>query len=338
MTYDRERHVAIEAVLKACFLCSEVQSAHLSGGVINKEDRSPVTVADFGAQAVVSDLLAATLPEIPLVSEENSSPLRNPDNKKLKDGVIGYVRRFSPGLKDEDAIFKAIDRGTAQGGARGRFWTLDPIDGTKGFLRGDQYAIALALIEDGRVTLGVMGCPSLPLHSLKQEDPRGCLFVAVKEEGTSMRGLDDPTEKRVRVSPLSDPTEALFCESFEPSHSSHDQMARIVAALGARRAPLRMDSQAKYGILARGEGTVYLRLPTKKSYEEKIWDHAAGMIIVEEAGGRVTDLFGKPLDFSRGRTLDSNQGIVATNGLLHERMLEAVTSVTERIALNAQNA
>ena len=286
MTYDRERHVAIEAVLKACFLCSEVQSAHLSGGVINKEDRSPVTVADFGAQAVVSDLLAATLPEIPLVSEENSSPLRNPDNKKLKDGVIGYVRRFSPGLKDEDAIFKAIDRGTAQGGARGRFWTLDPIDGTKGFLRGDQYAIALALIEDGRVTLGVMGCPSLPLHSLKQEDPRGCLFVAVKEEGTSMRGLDDPTEKRVRVSPLSDPTEALFCESFEPSHSSHDQMARIVAALGARRAPLRMDSQAKYGILARGEGTVYLRLPTKKSYEEKIWDHAAGMIIVEEAGGR----------------------------------------------------
>ena len=75
-----------------------------------------------------------------------------------------------------------------------------------------------------------------------------------------------------------------------------------------------------------------MRLPTKKSYEEKIWDHAAGMIIVEEAGGRVTDLFGKPLDFSRGRTLDNNQGIVATNGLVHERMLEAVKSVINRSA------
>jgi adhesin HecA-like repeat protein len=104
-------------------------------------------------------------------------------------------------------------------------------------------------------------------------------------------------------------------------------MARIVAELGAKRPPLRMDSQAKYGILARGEGTVYLRLPTKKSYVEKIWDHAAGAIIVEEAGGRVTDLYGKPLDFSRGRTLDNNQGIVATNGKLHQRMLQAVKSV-----------
>ena len=330
MSYETERRVAVEAVLTATFLCSEVQSAHLSGGVIDKEDRSPVTVADFGVQAVVSDLLAATFPDIPLASEEDSSPLRDPHNRALKDGVIGYVRRFSPHLGSEEAIFGAIDRGKAQGGARGRFWTLDPIDGTKGFLRGDQYVVALALIEDGRVTLGVMGCPSLPLHSLKQEDPRGCLFAAVKGEGTTLRGLDDPAEAPVHVSSLSDPAEALFCESFEPSHSSHDQMAGIVAALGAKHPPLKMDSQAKYGILARGEGTVYLRLPTKKSYEEKIWDHAAGMIIVEEAGGRVTDMFGKPLDFSRGRTLDNNRGIVATNGLLHEKMLEAVRSVTSK--------
>jgi 3'(2'), 5'-bisphosphate nucleotidase len=328
MSDDKERHVALEAVIKASLLCAEVQSAHLSGGVINKEDRSPVTVADFGAQAVVSDLLAAAFPEIPLVSEEDASPLRDPQNKKLKDGVMGYVRRFSPHLADEAAVFKAIDRGKAQGGARGHFWTLDPIDGTKGFLRGDQYAVALALIEDGEVTLGIMGCPSLPLRSLGDPTLRGSVFIAVKGQGASMRALDDPAESSIHVSSLSDPAEALFCESFESSHSSHDQMARIVEILGAKRPPLRMDSQAKYGLLARGEGTVYLRLPKEKSYEEKIWDHAAGMIIVEEAGGRVTDLSGKPLDFSRGRTLDDNQGIVATNGLLHERMLEAVKSVS----------
>jgi 3'(2'), 5'-bisphosphate nucleotidase len=327
MRYELERRVAIEAVLKACSLCAAVQSAHLSGGVVDKEDRSPVTVADFGAQAVISDHLAAFLPNIPLVSEEDSVLLKSPENERLKQGVTNYVRRFSPHMKEEVAIFEAIDRGKGPGGGKGRFWTLDPIDGTKGFLRGDQYAVALALIEDGQVTVGVMGCPSLPLHSLEKQDPRGCLFMAVRGEEAYTRGLNDPAEKKITVSAIKDPGEALFCESFESSHSSHDQMARIVAALGAKRPPLRMDSQAKYGILARGEGTVYLRLPTEKSYEEKIWDHAAGMIIVEEAGGRVTDLFGKPLDFSRGRTLDNNQGIVATNGKVHQRMLEAVKSV-----------
>jgi 3'(2'), 5'-bisphosphate nucleotidase len=60
--YEIERRVAVEAVLKACSLCAAVQSAHLSMGVINKEDRSPVTVADFGAQALISEILAATLP------------------------------------------------------------------------------------------------------------------------------------------------------------------------------------------------------------------------------------------------------------------------------------
>jgi 3'(2'), 5'-bisphosphate nucleotidase len=88
-----------------------------------------------------------------------------------------------------------------------------------------------------------------------------------------------------------------------------------------------MDSQAKYGILARGDGSVYLRLPTKKGYEEKIWDHAAGCIIVEEAGGKVTDLTGKPLDFSQGKTLSKNKGVIATNGKLHDIVMSAVQKV-----------
>ena len=326
---ETEKSMAVEAVLRACSLCGAVQSAHLAEGVADKEDRSPVTVADFGAQALISDLLAANFPDVPLVSEEDSALLRDPNNGRLKDLVIEYVRRFSPEPVKDTEIFRAIDRGKTHGGARGRFWTLDPVDGTKGFLRGDQYAVALALIEEGEVALGVIGCPSLPVHSLRERNPVGCLFAAVKREGTYSRGLGDPAETRITVSSVSDPADALFCESFEPSHSSHEQVSRILQKLGVKRAPLRMDSQGKYGLLARGEGTVYLRLPTKKSYEEKIWDHAAGMIIVKEAGGKVTDMHGKPLDFARGRTLNSNQGIVATNGLLHERVLDAVKSVID---------
>lgn len=324
---ETQKSVAVEAVLKACSLCAAVQSAHLTAGVIDKEDRSPVTVADYGAQALISEILFKSFPHVPLVSEEDSALLRNPGNGRLKDLVIDYVHRFSPEPLQEKEIFKAIDRGKARGGAGGSFWALDPVDGTKGFLRGEQYAVALALIEEGEVTLGVMGCPGLPLYSLQAKHPLGSLFVAIKGQGTCTRGLEDPAETRITVSSVSDPEQALFCESFEPSHSSHGQVARILEKLGVKRAPLRMDGQGKYGLIARGEGTAYLRLPTSTSYEEKIWDHAAGMIIVEEAGGRVTDMHGKPLDFSRGRTLDKNRGILATNRLLHKQVLEAIKPV-----------
>ena len=81
--------------------------------------------------------------------------------------------------------------------------------------------------------------------------------------------------------------------------------------------------------MARGEATIYLRLPTKKRYEEKIWDHAAGWLIVKEAEGEVADIHGKPLDFSQGRTLSQNYGVVATNGKLHSQVLSAIKKVYE---------
>lgn len=62
-------------------------------------------------------------------------------------------------------------------------WALDPIDGTKGFLRGEQFAVCLALIVDGQVQLGVMGCPNLPIDAANQDGEKGCLFITVKGQG-----------------------------------------------------------------------------------------------------------------------------------------------------------
>jgi 3'(2'), 5'-bisphosphate nucleotidase len=324
--YELERGTAVESVIKACRLCEMVQSAHFAGGVIGKEDGSPVTVADFAAQAVVSAHLMASFPNIPLVSEEDSQALRQNDNAALKHAVLNYAQRISPDLSDSQ-VLEAIDRGDGQGGPKGRFWALDPIDGTKGFLRGDQYAVALALIENGRVVLGVLGCPNLPLDPDEAESPRGALFVAAKGQGTVMRSLSKPEEKKIRVADLGDPAQAVFCESFESAHSSHDDSLKVAELLGTKNPPIRMDSQSKYGILARGDATIYLRLPTLKSYVELIWDHAAGSIIVDEAGGKVVDIHGKPLDFSRGRRLSHNSGVIASNGKFHARIVEAVKSV-----------
>jgi 3'(2'), 5'-bisphosphate nucleotidase len=326
MNYDLERRSAVESVIKACRVCEMVQSAHFAGGVMGKEDGSPVTVADFAAQAVVSAHLTASFPNIPLVSEENSQLLRQKDNARLKQAVSDYAQRISPHLRGSQ-VLEAIDRGAGEGGPKGRFWALDPIDGTKGFLRGDQYAVALALIEDGRVVLGVLGCPNLPLNSNEPESSRGTLFVAAKGQGAAMRSLKEPTEKKIRVTDLAEPARAVFCESFESAHSSHDESLRVAELLDTKNPPIRMDSQSKYGILARGDAAIYLRLPTRKSYVELIWDHAAGSIIVDEAGGKVSDIHGRPLDFSTGRWLSHNSGVIASNGKFHDRILDAVKSV-----------
>ncbi len=117
-----------------------------------------------------------------------------------------------------------------------------------------------------------------------------------------------------------------FAESVESTHSDQDRHAVLARAIGLSAPPLRMDSQAKYGALARGDAALYLRLPSPHSpdYREKIWDHAAGSLIVEEAGGRVTDAAGRPLDFAGGRLMSGNRGVVVSNGELHARVLAAL--------------
>jgi len=326
MTYESERSVAVDAVLKACSLCQEVRSSLCDDEACEKEDRSPVTIADFGAQAVVSYHLRESFPNDPLVAEEDSRILRQSENAHLSELVVNHVRRIVPDLGHRE-VLEAIDRGSGKGGPKGRFWTLDPIDGTKGFLRADQYAVALALVEDGQVTLGVLGCPNLPLNIDDPTGPRGCLFVAVKGEGTIMQAFDDSEKRTIHVAGGGDSAGVRFCESFESSHTSHERSARMAQLLSFSKEPLRIDSQCKYGVVARGDAAVYLRLPTGKSYMETIWDHAAGSIVVQEAGGKVTDMEGKPLDFSLGRTLSNNRGIVVTNGGLHQSVLTAAQEV-----------
>ncbi len=326
MAYDSERRVAVEAVLKACRLCQDVRVALVSEETLAKQDRSPVTVADFGAQAVVSLDLKRAFPDDPIMAEEGTADLRTPAGRGLRTKVTDHVNSIVGSLTDEQ-IMSAIDRGTWGGRSTGRHWVLDPIDGTKGFLRGEQYAVALALIEGGEVVIGVLGCPNLPVDAGLPDGPRGCLFTAIKGRGTTMRLLADPSERTIRVTDITDPVLTSFCESVEDSHSSHGAAARIAGILGIMAPPLRIDSQCKYAALARGDVSIYLRLPTRADYEEKIWDHAAGSIIVKEAGGEVGDVRGQPLDFSRGRTLSHNTGIVATNGKLHPVVIGAVQQV-----------
>lgn len=324
--YEHELSVAVRAVREACRLCRNVRQALVTEDTLTKQDKSPVTVADLGAQAVMGRVLAEAFGSDPLMAEEDADALREAGNDELRRRVIEHVQRVEPGVSEGD-VLAAIDRGGHPGGREGRFWTMDPIDGTKGFIRGDQYAVALALIEDGEVVAGVLGCPNLPVAGLEPGNATGVVMSASRGGGAHVDALDAPGPRLLRVSSVKDPRDAVLCESVESGHTSHSRSARIADRLGIRVQPVRLDSQCKYAAVARGDASVYMRLPSTSGYQERIWDHAAGCIVVQEAGGEVTDAYGKPLDFSMGRTLSANRGILATNGFLHARLLRAVTAI-----------
>jgi 3'(2'), 5'-bisphosphate nucleotidase len=332
---DEEKQAAIGAVVQAAELCQAVRTEMASVDSLEKGDKSPVTVADFGSQALICRRLSIAFPYDPLVGEEDSTDLQKPGNAHRLAQVTQYVQRFQPDANAEAAC-RWIDAG--KGNVSERFWTLDPIDGTQGFLRNDQYAIALALVEQGKVQVAVLGCPVLPFDL---DDPdgesgwntsAGVLFVAVRGQGAAMAPLSGGGDRAsfapIRVTQESDETRWRFVESVEASHGHPALQEAVAQAVGFTHPPLRMDSQAKYGAVARGDAALYLRLPSPQSpdYREKIWDHAAGSLVVEEAGGCVTDMYGYPLDLASGYRMHSNRGVVVSNGTLHIAALKALRS------------
>jgi 3'(2'), 5'-bisphosphate nucleotidase len=311
---------AVDAVRTAARVCRAVQERLVRPETLEKRDKSPVTVADFASQALVCARLFEYRADDPVVGEEDASALREPAQAGLRAAVAERVGGELGAQADEERVLSWIDLGSAK--AEGpRYWTLDPIDGTKGFLRREQYAVALALIEEGEVVLGVLGCPNLPCNG-----GVGALFSAVRGGPAWMSPLWDveAPAQMVRVGTPASAADARLCESVESGHSDQTESARIAALLGIRTEPYRIDSQCKYAAVARDDASIYLRLPTRPNYQEKIWDHAAGSIVVEAAGGRVSDIDGRPLDFTRGRTLEKNRGVVATSGSIHDEVIDAV--------------
>ncbi|KAH0524840.1 hypothetical protein TsFJ059_007294 [Trichoderma semiorbis] len=348
--YEKELQIAQLAVQRASILTKRVFHEKAKG-TVDKNDKSPVTIGDFGAQALIIAALQHNFPDDAIVAEEESAKLKEDANlratiwdlvkdTKLDDAAAEEL--LGGPIKDVDAMVELIDKGNSPGGSQGRIWAIDPIDGTKGFLRGGQYAVCLALMVDGDVKVGALGCPNLPIDNdarltagigeNQTDEGHGVLFSAVQGHGATSRplatvNLDVEAGTPISMRAIDDLTKANFCESVEAGHSSHGDQAAISQKLGITAQSVRMDSQAKYGSIARGAGDIYLRLPVSATYQEKIWDHAAGDLIVRESGGQVTDIHGKRLDFSIGRTLAGNKGVVAAPLAVHGKVLEAVQEV-----------
>lgn len=320
--WKREADAAVIAVRQAAIVCRAIQAQMVPEQAVAKQDKSPVTAADFASQAVVCGVLKDAFPNDPIVGEEAAAILRQDSQAALRELIVHHVGVAMSKTVPSADVLDWIDRGR-DAGKSDRYWTLDPIDGTKGFLRRGQYAIALALIENGQIVLGALGCPQLP----DGQGGVGTLLISTLDKGVQRLSLtvgDNTPGVSMQTAKPATAAQARMCESVESGHSDQDASALIARDLGLVSPPVRMDSQAKYAALACGDADIYLRLPRNREYREMIWDHAAGVIAVQQAGGTVTDIEGKPLDFSLGRRLEANLGVVATTGNIHAQVLKAV--------------
>jgi 3'(2'), 5'-bisphosphate nucleotidase len=305
------------------------------GYTFTKANGSPVTVADFVVQAFVASRFAQHFPDDPLVAEEDAGVLRANTRSEIGEQVVRLVAQMLPGTEVEmEQVLAWIDRG--RGMCLRRFWTLDPIDGTKGLLRGGQYVIALALVVDGTVEIGIIGCPRLSLTTAPastrdvpehatveavEEDTDGGVAIAARGRGAWWMPLNGGHLTRLSVSSESNPAKTRALHSRESRHSDLSQLHRVLRELRSHASPILMDGQTKQVLLAAGAAELLMRIPIDREYREAVWDQAAGALLVEEAGGRVTDLDGLRLDFTTGRHLLRNTGLIASNGLLHDAVL-----------------
>ncbi|KAG6573236.1 PAP-specific phosphatase HAL2-like protein, partial [Cucurbita argyrosperma subsp. sororia] len=367
---SQELQIAVGAVQMACFLCQRVQSNLLKNNnahIQAKDDHSPVTVADWSVQATISWVLSKCFgsKNVSIIAEEDVQTLSKPDAGQLLECVVETVNeclseahRFGLERPERTLSTSEVLEAIAQcshssDGSTARFWTLDPVDGTLGFIRGDQYAVALALIEDGEVVLGVLGCPNYPMRrewlcyhphyhriisklsaATSECWDKGCVVYAQKGSGVAwMQPLVRANKSLVwpnyaipiQVSSVDDPAIATFCEPVEKANSSHSFTAGLAHSVGLRNQPLRVYSMAKYAAIARGDAEIFMKF-AKAGYKEKIWDHAAGVVIIQEAGGVVTDARGRPLNFSNGMYLEGlDRGVIACSGAnLHAKIIRAV--------------
>ncbi len=294
-----------------------------------KEDRSPVTLADFGVQAIITSWLMERFGEFSLVAEENL--VNGGDDVGIFFRLVEVLNRCGFNFS-YDKVISSFRANRIRERRVENFWVLDPVDGTKGFLRGGQYAISLAYVEENRLKIGFLACPRLQLLNLLGEGAQGCIFYAEAGKGAWVVRMNGDINEgvNIKVSACSDFKEARLLRSYEDSHTDKDKNERFKSVLGISK-EVTMDSQVKYGLLACGEGELILRFPPPDNpgYREKIWDIAGGAIILEEAGGRVTDLYGNEFVYEPSSYFSNRIGVFASNGLLHTQGLEALKEIVK---------
>ncbi|CAN1222039.1 Putative PAP-specific phosphatase, mitochondrial, partial [Linum grandiflorum] len=322
--YYRELEAAVAIVERACRICVDVQSSLLSidGGIVEKKDNSPVTVADFGVQGLISYELGKLFPSIPLVAEEDSGFVRA---NNLVDSVVSVVNEKTSSDKplSDDVVLEAIDRGGSAGSSFGKepatYWVLDPIDGTKGFLKGcgALYVVGLALVVEGEIVAGIMGCPNW--QNSESSSELGAVMIAHTGCGTWIKTLQDANSwSKCSVDGFSLVSKSRFCipesQSWKslPLSGSFDT-TYDADGIGNHEVHLMTTccgSLCKYLMVASGRASVYIQAQREPILKVSDWAGSELDLAVDEAERRII--------YPPG-------GILVTNGSIHKEILDIIS-------------
>lgn len=307
---------------------TQVRDTEAFGGkAVVKGDQTPVTAADFAIQGFLSAALAEKYPQDRFMGEEDASALR--EDPALFDAAFEMAEtmatEYDMSLTKEDFL-KAVDRGL-EARDSDRVWILDPIDGTKGLVTGQYYVIGLALVDStsGEPLLGLMGNPRSPVHSI---------MVAAKHHGIRYwpyAGFGYMQDEMPRAwadnnfdySKLASDAPGSWGETgslgdltsgvdYPPYLLSRPVQAGSPMPFGPRAKPddLCCGALVKYWATASGEVAGFIMYENKL----KAWDHAAGVICVNESGGSALDAASQPVRFT-GRDVDVDAAIICTSHL-----------------------
>ncbi|OCL10412.1 carbohydrate phosphatase [Glonium stellatum] len=354
VSYDKELKIAELAVQRAALLTKKVLGI-VNKGTLSKSDLSPVTIADFGAQALLISAIHHNFPKDKFIGEESAEALRS--DPALLDSVWSLVSSTKlddtesegllSSLASPEEMLDVINRGTESDASKGRVWVLDPIDGTATFLRGEQYAVCLALLEDGQEKVGVLGCPNLSfegpfsqtipgrrrkVHERQVDgDGFGRMVSAVLGRGVFIRHMSRgsllPKEKIEPQDGIADDgincIDSTICKAMDL-----EKHRKIAERVGATWPGTEMwSTQLRYVAMAIADCDLMIRVPKSSAWRAQIWDHAGGVLIFKESGGRVTDLDGAELNFTVGRRLEVNRGLIAARQGMHHVILDAVKEI-----------
>lgn len=349
--YTKELKIAELTVQRAVLATKRVLGADRSNGM-DKDDDTPVTIGDLAAQALIISALHHAFPKDTFLGEETAKMLR--DDDVLAEKVWDLVRTThldissdvqveeeilaTPRTKDE--MMDLIDFGMGEGfekKSKGRVWVMDPIDGTLTFMRGQQYAVCLCLLEDGEQKIAVLGCPNLSLDHLPINENTvskegGYLVSANVGCGVTLRQISSgdlqPAKRAVSRGVFKSLSQLGNIEALESNSMDHVKNKMVAAKLGMTWPGVDIWSQQmKYVAMAVGGHDVMVRIPVNDGHRTALWDHAGGHLLAEEMGIKITDVDGKDIDFGAGRRFYKNLGNVAAPVALHAQVLKAVQEV-----------
>ena len=298
--YDTEIKLIIKTIKNALRITEWFKKEGFQSFI--KQDKSPVTLADYASQIYIISKLKTYYPNDSIYAEESFSSNLNLSSEKIIQSCYDTLHlSLKPNF--EDII-------NYRGNHSHRRWSIDPIDGTKGYQKGLTYAVGIGLMINQEKTLSIIGVPNYNENGT-------AIFIARRNEGAKA-SYGGKEFKPIQVSEQRNIEQSYLCHSL---HYDEPWVLKLAQILGIKKF-VQIDSMAKFCMIADGSADLYIK-PMNKD-RSFIWDFLPGDLLVSEASGIVTDLNGKHVKYKNNKCVISAPGLVVSNGKFHDEIIETI--------------